>query len=233
MRRLSTPSWFYTAAIPGLGWLTLLVAGYRSRDRWAVSLALAYGAVGFLGVNLGLEGVFFSSWVAGIVHLALIKDDYTTRLQLAQPKTGIGTTQEAFLAQAAGLRVDINQATQDELVYRLNLSILQVNRILALRQAGMIFTSIEELAAQAAIPLTKLKVVEPILCFAYYDPETITAAWMQVNILTAAEISQQFNLDPDLSQRLVAERDVHGAFTSLVDLRQRVSLPYNEFHKLF
>jgi len=232
---VSIPRWFYGVGIPGWGWLVLLWAGYQLKDRWTILLALGYGGATLLGWMVDpLAWLPLVAWMAGIAHMTVLKDQYAMQLQLAQPQAAIQTIQQARLAQQVGVRVDINRATQDEMVYRLNLSILLVNRILEFRRAGVMFTSMEELASQAGIPLAKLKIVEPILCFAYYEPITTSSErWTQVNALSAEQISREFKIDLELSHKLVAERDLHGSFTSLVQLRSRVGIPYDLLDRFF
>jgi len=231
---VSIPRWFYGVGLPGWGWLALLWAGYRLKDRWTVLLALGYGGATLLGWAVDPLGWLpLVAWIAGIAHMTLMKDRFALQLQLAEPQAAIQTNQQARLAQQVGVRVDVNRATQDELVYRLNLSILQVNRILELRRAGVMFTSIEELSSQAGIPLSKLKTVEPVLCFAYYELTTSSERWTRVNALSAEQISREFNVDLELSRRLVLERDRQGSFSSLVELRSRVGIPYDELDKFF
>ncbi|WP_218081786.1 helix-hairpin-helix domain-containing protein [Anthocerotibacter panamensis] len=228
----SVPNWFYASVLPGVGWLTLLWAGYRARERAWILAALVYGALSLVGLAVNLSPIFVLAWIAGIVHLALVKDRYSTNLSLTDAQTAIRTLEQAHQAREMGVRIDVNQATQHELVYKLNLPIIQANKILQLRQAGVLFTCMEELSAYTGIPLAKLQAVAPVMHFSYYEFGSGFERWTRVNALSAAEIVREFDLSLELSQRLVIERDERGAFTSLAQLRERIALPYDQLGKM-
>lgn len=234
MKAQSVPGWFYLAAVPAIGWLPLLIAGYQAKSKgWMMSAAM-YGALSLAGTIADpLAGLVTIGWLGAIIHLAAIRGPYQERLRLAAPNARIGSRQEAELAQQMGKRIDINKASQDELVYQLNLSILQANKILEMRRAGAMFTSIEQLASYTGIPFAKLQEVEPIVVFFYYDDGQGYERWTRVNTLSAEEISREFLLPAPTAQRLVLERDQGGSFSSLAQLRERVKLPYEHIEKLF
>jgi DNA uptake protein ComE-like DNA-binding protein len=229
----TTPAWFYLALLPGFGWAPLLFAGSRVRQRDWMACAVFYGCLSIIGtVVQPLSALCTVGWLAGMIHLALIRKRYHLQLHLMQPGTAIQSTQEIAVAQEIGIQVDINQASQHELVYRLNLPITQANRILELRKAGVMFTCLEELASYTGIPLAKLTALGSLIRFNYYETAEGFERWMRINLLTAEQISREFTLPSTLSAQLVAERDQHGAFTSLVDLRQRLALPYDQLTHL-
>ncbi len=223
MKKKQIPNWLYLAAVPGLGWTALLFAGYQAKQRDWLLAALICGALSVTGLVTGIEGLVSLGWLAAILHLYVMRESYQTYYRLvANPTYKTPTT----------LGVDLNQATKDQLVYQLNLPITQANKILELRKSGVVFTSIEELAGYTGIALTRLRAVEPIMIFAYHEFGNAYEKWQRINTLNAAEISQAFQLPPELSQRLVQERDQNGLFHSLVELRQRSALPYDQLGKL-
>ncbi len=234
MKAQSVPGWFYLAAIPVIGWVPLLIAGYQAKSKGWMASAVVYGALSLAGLVADpLAGLVSIGWLGAIIHLAAIRGQYQERLRLSAPNARIGSRQEAELAQEMGKRIDINKASQDELVYQLNLSILQANKILEMRRAGAMFTSLRQLASYTGIPMGKLKEVEPIILFLYYDDGQGYERWTRVNTLSADEISREFALPAATAQQLVLERDQGGSFSSLVQLRERAKLPYEQIEKLF
>jgi DNA uptake protein ComE-like DNA-binding protein len=228
------PGWFYLAAIPGIGWIPLLIAGYQAKSKGWMMSAAAYGALSLVGIVADpLSGLVTFGWLGGIIHLAVVREQYQERLRLAAPNAQIVNRKEAELAQQLGKRIDINKASQDELVYQLNLSILQANKILEMRRAGAMFTSLRQLASYTGIPIAKLQEVEPIINFLYYEDGQGYERWTRVNTLSADEISREFLLPAETAQQLVLERDNSGSFSSLVQLRERAKLSYEQLEKLF
>jgi len=226
---MTLPRWFYGAGLPVVGWLVLLWAGYETKRQDWMFCAGIYGFLSLLGI-IAFPPLINLGWLAGMLHAYAVRESYQQQLSLA---TGpVHNLAEARVARRLGVQVDINQATQHELVYKLNLPITQANKILALRRGGLLFTSMEEVAGYTGIPLTKLQEVAPIITFGYYEPAVGFERWAKVNTLTAAALSREFGLSLDLSEKLVAIRDQSGAFHSLVDLRERGGLPYDQLAKL-
>lgn len=132
---------------------------------------------------------------------------------------------EIAIAAELGIRIDVNQATIDDWLRLPGLSIHQARSLVELVRMGVQLLCLEDVAAAISVPRQRLQALEPILSFAYYDclsplsPEKINP-----NTASAEEIATIPSISLILAQDLVADRQKHGKYLNIVDLKHRLNL---------
>ncbi|PSP10577.1 MAG: DNA uptake protein [Cyanobacteria bacterium SW_11_48_12] len=140
---------------------------------------------------------------------AKIKNDPYYRLQ---------SMAEVAAAAELGVKIEVNQASVDDWLRLPGISIHQAD-------GGGQFYCIEDLAATLNLPLPRLKPLEPLLNFSYYDPESLsTPKRVNPNTASLEELAQIPILETALAQAMVQNRLAHGNYGNLADLQQRLSL---------
>jgi DNA uptake protein ComE-like DNA-binding protein len=129
-------------------------------------------------------------------------------------------------AADSGSRIDVNQATVDDWLRLPGLSIHQARSLVLLRQSGVLFYSLEDIAAALGMPLQRLQPLAPILQFCYYDPEGLARIQpLDPNQASLSQWMQIPGVDASLAEQIQQERQQHGSYRSLIDLQQRLQLP--------
>ena len=149
------------------------------------------------------------------------------RLRLTQePYCRLRSLSEVWGAVHLGIRIDVNQAKVDDWLRLPGLSIHQARLLVELRQGGVEFHSIEDIAAALGMPLSALTPLEPILQFCYYGAVT-HGVTNQININTASveQLAEIPGLELFLARAIVQNRIHGGRFRDLVDLKNRLFLP--------
>jgi DNA uptake protein ComE-like DNA-binding protein len=134
--------------------------------------------------------------------------------------------QSAFdiaLAADLGITIDVNQASIDDWLRLPGISIHQARQMVALSKAGVPFYSISDLAAALNIPISRLQWLAPILSFQYYD-ESESLPSIRINNATVNELVQIPNIELELAEAIVTERQRGGDFTNLVNFQKRLGL---------
>jgi DNA uptake protein ComE-like DNA-binding protein len=147
--------------------------------------------------------------------------------RLAQDPT-YRLTSLAEVAQAAelGFRLDVNRATVDDWLRLPGISIRQAQVLVHLRQSGVSFHALEDVAAALGVSLPTLQPLAPVLSFYYYDDlNPLVIRPVAVNQATLADLAQIPNLPPDLAQAMLHERQQRGPYRSIADLQRRLNLP--------
>jgi len=133
----------------------------------------------------------------------------------------------AEVQQAAqrGTRIDVNQATVDDWLRLPTISIHQARLLVQLRQAGVPFYSLDDVAAALDLPRHALQPIAPILQFCYYDPERPESApRLSLNRGTVAQFSQIPGCSMSLAAAIVRERQRGGCYRSHADFQQRLGI---------
>lgn len=144
---------------------------------------------------------------------------------LNDPYYRMQSTAEIMVAAALGIRIDVNQATVDDWLRLPGLSIHQARSLVELRGTGVQFYSVDDLAAALNMPWQRLKPLEPVLKFCYYDEEQDLQRRVNVNTATVETLQTIPVLDLALATAIVQNRTSTGTFRNLVDLQRRLSLP--------
>lgn len=140
---------------------------------------------------------------------------------LTDPYYRFQTTEELQLAASLGVRIDVNQAGIDDWLRLPGLSIHQARTLTELTQAGIQLHAIEDIAAVLNLPLQRLKPLEAILQFCYYDSTSIhTIQPIDANTASLEMLTRIPAIDLYLARLMVQNRP----YRNLPHLQRRLSL---------
>lgn len=132
---------------------------------------------------------------------------------------------EISIAVELGIKIDVNRATVDDWLRLPGISIHQARNLVELTEMGVLFVSLEDLAATLNTRVDRLRAIEPILEFCYYDPDTtLSPQRINLNLATAAELAQLPFIDLPLAEKMLENRQKYGKYLNLADLQRRLSL---------
>ncbi|AFY95823.1 helix-hairpin-helix domain-containing protein [Chamaesiphon minutus] len=217
------PDWVWWSLCPVFGALAIAYAGYKTKtDRW-MQIGGGMGAVVFLASWAGWSGLVFLAIPIQFGLAMNIKNPYLVKIA---PRGAIlpSDRQTAQLIAEVRGKVDINKCTKDDLVHILGLPIAYSNNIEAIKAEGYMFTHIEELTSLADVPEKYCQAIEPMVVFNYYEKDDDPIDWQRLNILPRSELIE-LGLDPDSATVICNERQLHGAYRSLVEVKRRTGLP--------
>jgi DNA uptake protein ComE-like DNA-binding protein len=133
---------------------------------------------------------------------------------------------EIRIAAEHGIRIDVNTASLDDWLRLPGLSIHQARLLTQLTESGVQFYCIEDVAAAIGTSMQRLKPLEPILQFCYYDLESLNAIdRVSLNVAPTESLQQLPGVGPVLARAIVRDRTSRGDFRNLIDLQDRLSLP--------
>ncbi|MDJ1172200.1 helix-hairpin-helix domain-containing protein [Roseofilum sp. BLCC_M154] len=136
--------------------------------------------------------------------------------------------EEVALAAQCGVTIDVNQATVDDWLRLPFFSIHQARFLVSLRQAGVQFYRLEDLAAALELPVEKLRPIEPILQFCYYDWDL---CW-DVNQVSLPELLQVPFMERSLAEAIITQRNQQGEYQDWLDFQRRLGLSGEEISAL-
>lgn len=139
---------------------------------------------------------------------------------------------EIAIAAALGIRIDVNQASVDDWLRLPGLSIHQARSLVELRRSGVQFYCIEDIAAALNMPLPRLKPLEAVLKFCYYDEERYSQPLVNPNTATVEILARIPVIDRTLAEAIVQNRTSLGPYRNLIDLQRRLSLTAVTISKL-
>lgn len=163
----------------------------------------------------------FLDWLSSVAQSRSLK----SRIQ-NDPYYRFQSLAEIQIAADLGIKIDVNQASVDDWLRLPGLSIHQARMLTQLCQSGIQFLCLEDIAAVLGLSLQRLKPLEPILRFCYYDPESLYQI-QRVNLNTASseELTRIPQIRPVLARAIVVDRTTNGRYKNLIDLKERLSLP--------
>jgi DNA uptake protein ComE-like DNA-binding protein len=154
-----------------------------------------------------------------------------TRLQkirnklLNDPYYRMESAQEIAIAASLGIQIDANQASVDDWLRLPGLSIRQARILVDLRNSGVNFYCIEDIAAALNMPVQRLIPLQPVLRFCYYDDtESESRQLVNPNTATVERLAQLPFMDSSLAQAVVTNRLSSGPYRNLVDFQRRLAL---------
>ena len=157
------------------------------------------------------------NWLSSTVLKSKIQNDPYYRFQ---------SLAEIRIAADLGIQIDVNQANIDDWLRLPGLSIHQAKALTQLSELGVQFLCIEDVAAAIGLSLQRLKPLEPVMKFCYYDSESLHQIQrVNLNTATPIELTQIPEIRSVLARAIVRNRNSQGNFKNLVDLQQRLSLP--------
>ncbi|NJL78589.1 MAG: ComEA family DNA-binding protein [Richelia sp. RM2_1_2] len=145
---------------------------------------------------------------------------------LNDPYYRLKSGEEITIAVQLGIRIDANQATVDDWLRLPGLSIHQARMLVQLAQTGVKFYCVEDIAAALSLPAQRLKVLETILIFGYYDDESLDTITYVVNPNTATvdNLLKVPFIDSSLAQAVIDNRNQFGLYRNIVDFQKRLNL---------
>ena len=144
---------------------------------------------------------------------------------IRDPYYRLQTLEEVAIAASLGIKIDVHQASVDDWLRLPGISIHQARSLVELVGMGVQLLCIEDVAAAISVPLGRLKSLEPLLYFSYYDPESLMTP-QRVNLNTASieELEQIPVIDCNLVENIVQNRQENGAYYNLADFQRRLGL---------
>lgn len=142
------------------------------------------------------------------------------RTRLLDPYYRFQSLEEIALASQFGVKIDVNQATVDDWLRLPLLSIHQARSLVTLTQTGVQFYRLEDIAAALALPVKRLRPIEPILQFCYYD----RSLELNVNQASLEELLQIPVIDRPLAEAMITQREHQRDYQDWVDFQRRLSL---------
>ncbi len=145
---------------------------------------------------------------------------------LNDPYYRLKSGEEIAIAVELGIRIDANQATVDDWLRLPGLSIHQARTLVELAKTGVKFYCVEDIAAALGLPAQRLKPLEIILLFGYYDDESVDAITCVVNPNTATieSLLKVPFIDSSLAQAVIDNRSLSGPYRNIVDFQKRLNL---------
>ncbi|MCY7368478.1 MAG: hypothetical protein LH474_10040 [Chamaesiphon sp.] len=224
------PNWVWWSLCPVFGALTIAYVGYLTKtDRW---LKLGVG----ISLILLLASLTSQSWLIYLaipIQFAIAMSIKNTYLIKVAPRGAILPTDRQTAQLIANIRgkVDLNKCSKDDLVHILGLPIAYSNNIELIKAEGYMFLHIEELTGLADVPEKYCEVIEPLIAFNYYEKSDNPIDWQRLNMLPLSELIE-LGLDRSSATIICDERQSHGAYRSLVEVRRRTGLPINLYKHL-
>ncbi len=132
---------------------------------------------------------------------------------------------EIAIAVELGIKIDANRATVDDWLRLPGISIHQGRNLVELTRMGVLFLSIEDLAAALNTTSDRLRPIEPILEFCYYDPQsTLSPQRIDINSATTEQLTELPFADRALAEQIIENREKYGNYRNISELQRRLSL---------
>ena len=141
------------------------------------------------------------------------------------PYYRLQSNEEIAVAVSLGIKIDVNQASVDDWLRLPGLSIHQARSLVELNRSGVQFYCIEDVAAALSVTLQRLKPLEPILKFCYYDDCLSPSQRINPNTATLEQLVGIPVMEIALAEVVVENRQLAGPYRNLVDFQRRLSLP--------
>jgi DNA uptake protein ComE-like DNA-binding protein len=145
--------------------------------------------------------------------------------RLSDPYYRFQSIEELHQAARLGVRIDVNRAEVDDWLRLPGISIRQARAIATLRQSGVQFHCLDDVAAALGLSVERLRPLEPVLLFCYYDPDRIETALVNPNVASIEQLTKVAAIDLFLAQAIVQNRNALGRYRDMADLQHRLRLP--------
>lgn len=170
----------------------------------------------------------FEKWLTSVQKLRseLTQEQQSIRTRLLNdPYYRLQSVAEITVAASLGIKIDANKAGVDDWLRLPGLSIHQARSLVSLSRSGVQFLCLEDLAAALSWPIERLKPLEPVLKFCYYDPESVhTPQQINPNTASVEMLTKIPAVDTFLARSIVQNRELSGRYRDLADLQVRLSL---------
>ncbi|MFW6358396.1 MAG: ComEA family DNA-binding protein, partial [Chroococcales cyanobacterium] len=111
------------------------------------------------------------NWIPSSQSLSAKLNPVRQRI-LNDPYYRLRSLQEVAIAAELGLKLDVNRASVDDWLRLPGISIHQARSLVELSGMGVQFLCLEDLAAALSVSIGRLKPLEPVLYFSYYDSDS-------------------------------------------------------------
>jgi hypothetical protein len=224
------PDWVWWSLCPVFGALTIAYAGYLTKTtKWSQ----IGGGISAIGLLAALSGQSWLVYLAVPIQFGIAMSIKNSYLIKSAPRGTILPTDRHTAELIANVRgkVDINKCLKDELVHVLGLPIVYANNIELVKAEGYMFTHVEELTELADVPEKYCQAIEPMIAFNYYEKSADPIDWQRLNVLPMSELVE-LGLDRASATAICNERQLHGAYRSLVEVKRRTGLPISLYKHL-
>ncbi len=144
---------------------------------------------------------------------------------LNNPYYRLQSAEEIAIAAELGFQLDVNQASVDDWLRLPGISIHQARSLVELSQSGLQFYNLEDIGAALSVPIQRLKPLEPVLKFCFYDHESLFHPQLvNPNMATVEMLIQISGIDIYLATAIVENRLAAGSYRNLADFQRRLSL---------
>jgi DNA uptake protein ComE-like DNA-binding protein len=224
------PQWIWWSLCPVVGALTIAYAGYLTKTSKWLQIGIGIGSIAILAAFFSQLWLVFMAIPIQLAIAMKIKNAYLVKMA---PRGTILPTDRQTAKLIAGIkgRVDLNKCSKDDLVHVLGLPIAYANNIELIKSEGYMFTHLEELTELADVPEKYCETIEPLIAFNYYEKSTDPIDWRRLNVLPLSELIE-LGLDRETATVICNERQIHGAYRSLVEVKRRTGLPINLYKHL-
>ncbi len=146
------------------------------------------------------------------------------RLQ-SDPYYRLQSAEEIAIAAELGIKIDVNQASVDDWLRLPGVSIHQARSLVELTGMGVQFCCLEDIAAALGVPVQRIKPLQPILSFCYYDADSPgTPQPINPNTASIEQLTKIPAVDLFLARAIVQNRGDSGDYRNLADFQRRLSL---------
>jgi hypothetical protein len=224
------PDWIWWSLCPVFGALTIAYAGYLTKTTKWLQIG---GGISAIGLLAALSGQSWLVYLAVPIQFGIAMSIKNSYLIKSAPRGTILPTDRHTAELIANVRgkVDINKCLKDELVHVLGLPIVYANNIELVKAEGYMFTHVEELTELADVPEKYCQAIEPMIAFNYYEKSADPIDWQRLNVLPMSELVE-LGLDRASATAICNERQLHGAYRSLVEVKRRTGLPISLYKHL-
>lgn len=224
------PNWIWWSFCPIFGGLTIAYAGYLTKTNKWLQIGGGMSTIVLLAAFTGQSWLVYLALPIQFAIAMSIKNSYLIK---SASRGAILPTDRQTAKLIANVRgqVDLNKCSKDDLVHILGLPIVYANNIELIKAEGYMFTHLEELTALADVPEKYCEAIEPMIAFNYYEKSADPIDWQRLNILPMSELVE-LGLDRNSAIVICNERQLHGAYRSLVEVKRRTGLPINLYKHL-
>ncbi|MDJ0718501.1 MAG: ComEA family DNA-binding protein [Prochloraceae cyanobacterium] len=169
---------------------------------------------------------WFASQIIGNAKKKLSPDRAIIRAKIINdPYYRFQSLAEIDVAAELGIQIDVNRASVDDWLRLPGFSIHQARSLVDLTNTGIQFLCLEDLASAIGISIARLKPLEPVLAFSYYDPQSaLNPPRLNPNLATVEQLAEIPFLEETVAIEIVENRDRNGTYRNLADLQRRLAL---------
>lgn len=152
---------------------------------------------------------------------------------LNNPYYRFQTLEEIQIAIELGITIDVNQANIDDWLRLPLFSIRQAKILVELKEIGVQFLSLEDIATALNIPIHQLQPFADLLVFCYYSPDSlISPQKVNINLATLGTLNKTPLINPTLAEKIITNRAEKGKYKNLLDFQKRLDLTGEEISQL-